>query len=753
MATNSTDLPPQPVVAPELAPSLRNRADQSNSPYIQGQINSPVAWQLLDDEAVERAKRENKLIFLNIGFKACHYCRLTAIDSFSHPECASLLNEAFVPVIVDREERPDLDTIYMNYVQAVNGAGGWPLNLFLTPELEPVFGGTYWPGPGAHTKTGPEEEEGVDFLAILKNLRKVWQEQEPRCRQEAKEVLSKLREFAAEGTLGTRSTVQMSKIGLTSSSTAPVASAVSTENPGAGKTAADVSSELDLDQLEEAYSHIAGTFDPVYGGGLRDHVGGCGFARYSITPDWSIPHFEKLTSDNALLLGLYLDAWLISNGDKDGELYDVVVELADYFSSPPMRLPGGGFASSEAADSYYRRGDTDVREGAFHLWTRKEFDAVIGDEHEATIAATYWNILEHGNVEPDQDPNDEFMNQNIPRVLKEQSEIGKQFGISGEEVARVIASAKAKLKAHRGRERVRPELDDKIISGWNGLVISALARTGAALAVKDAAKSAQYLGAAIQSAEFVRAQLWDEKEKTLYKVFRGTRGSTKAFAEDYAYLIEGLIDLYEATGEENCIAFADELQQTQIKLFYDASAPTTSASPNPLPAHSSCGAFFATTEDAKHTILRLKDGMDTAFPSNNAVSVSNLFRLGVALATETYTALARETLNAFEAEILQYPWLFPGLLSGVVSSRLGGRTYIVVRDPSGADDETVRKVFIKLYGEARGGLRNLIIVKGPDDLVVRRNPALAELVATGKPGAYVVEEGKFRPCAKEDVEY
>ncbi|KAM0323649.1 hypothetical protein ACHAQA_008584 [Verticillium albo-atrum] len=805
MATNSTSQPPQPAAVPEAAPSLRNRASQSNSPYIQGQINSPVAWQLLDDEAVDRAQRENKLIFMNIGFKACHYCRLTATESFSHPECAALLNEAFVPVIVDREERPDLDTIYMNYVQAVNGAGGWPLNLFLTPELEPVFGGTYWPGPGAHTKTGPEEEEGVDFLAILKNLRKVWQEQEPRCRQEAKEVLSKLREFAAEGTLGTRSTVQMSKIGLTSSSTAPVASAVSTENPGAGKTAADVSSELDLDQLEEAYSHIAGTFDPVYGGfglapkfpvpaklsyllrlphylypvqdvvgptecahatemalftlrkirdsGLRDHVGGCGFARYSITPDWSIPHFEKLTSDNALLLGLFLDAWLISNGDKDGELYDVVVELADYFSSPPMRLPGGGFASSEAADSFYRRGDTDVREGAFHLWTRKEFDAVIGDEHEATIAATYWNILEHGNVEPDQDPNDEFMNQNIPRVLKEQSDIGKQFGISGEEVARVVASAKAKLKAHRDRERVRPELDDKIIAGWNGLVISALARTGAALASKDAAKSAQYLGAAIQSAEFMRSHLWDEQEQTLYKVFRGTRGSTKAFAEDYAYLIEGLIDLYEATGEENCIAFADELQQTQIKLFYDSSAPTTSASPNPLPAHSSCGAFFATTDDAKHTILRLKDGMDTAFPSNNAVSVSNLFRLGVALATEAYTALARETLNAFEAEILQYPWLFPGLLSGVVGARLGGRTYVVVRDPSGADDETVRKVFIKLYGEARGGLRNLIIVKGPDDLVVRRNPALAELVASGSPGAYVVEEGKFRPCAKADVEY
>ncbi|KAH7377010.1 spermatogenesis-associated protein [Plectosphaerella cucumerina] len=794
----------QAVLSQSSTSTLRNRADQSISPYVQSHATSPVAWQILDDEAVALAKKENKLIFLNVGFKACHYCRLTSHESFSSPECAALLNEAFIPVIVDREERPDLDTIYMNYVQAVNGAGGWPLNIFLTPELEPVFGGTYWPGPGTHSKTGPEEEDMVDFLTVLEKLKKVWQEQESRCRQEAREVLLKLREFAAEGTLGTRSTVQMSRIGLSSSSTATVASAVSTEHIGDHPKAADVSSELDLDQLEEAYSHIAGTFDPVYGGfglapkfpvpaklsfllrlphyltpvqdvvgptecahatemalftlrkirdgSLRDHVGGHGFARYSITPDWSIPHFEKLAADNALLLGLYLDAWMISNGDKGGDFYEVVLELADYFADSPMRLPHGGFASSEAADSYFRRGDRHMREGAYHLWTRKDFDTVIGDDREATIAAAYWNVLEHGNVEPDQDPNDEFMNQNIFRVLKPMAEIGRQFGVSADEVDRIVASARQKLKAHRERERVRPELDDKVIAGWNGLVIGALARTGAALTSIEPEKSANYFRAATQAAEFVHSNLWDAENKVLYRAFRGVRGPTQAFAEDYTYLIEGLIDLYESTGQGSCLAFADELQQTQVALFYDSSSPSASTSPNPLPAHAACGGFY-TTASSSHVILRLKDGMDTALPATNAMAVSNLFRLGAALNNETYVAMGRETINAFEAEILQYPWLFPGLLSGVVSARLGGKTWLIVKDPSGNDGEIPRKLLAKLYGEARGGLRTLVIVSGEDDLVAQRNPAIAELVRTGGPGAYIRDNGDFRPCTKSDVEY
>jgi len=193
--------------------------------------------------------------------------------------------------------------------------------------------------------------------------------------------------------------------------------------------------------------------------------------------------------------------------------------------------------------------------------------------------------------------------------------------------------------------------------------------------------------------------------------------------------------------------------ETQVNLFYDSSSPSASTSPNPLPAHAACGGFYTTSDPSPFTILRLKDGMDTSLPATNAMAISNLFRLGAALNNESYIAMGRETINAFEAEILQYPWLFPGLLSGVVSARLGGKTWIIVKDPSGNDGEIARKLSAKLYGEARGGLRNLIIVKTQNDLVAQRNPAIAELARSSGPGAYLLADGAFRPCTKHDVEY
>ncbi|TDZ32650.1 Spermatogenesis-associated protein 20 [Colletotrichum spinosum] len=778
---------------------LVNRVGQSKSPYVRSHASGRVAWQLLDDATTERARRENKLIFLHIGFKACHYSRLTSTECFNHPECAKILNDAFVPVIVDREEHPELDTIYMNYVQAVSGSGGWPLNLFLTHELEPVFGGTYYPAPEPNNGSSGDDER-LDFLAILRKLQKVWKEQEPRCRQEAKEVVVKLHDFAAEGTLGTSGTVAPGVAGSQSQTIAR--SETGLEHPGTGRTAATVSSELDLDQLEEAYSHIAGTFDPVYGGfgiapkfptppklsfllrlprylapvqdvvgesecahaaemalftlrkirdsGLRDHIGGQGFARYSVTADWSLPRFEKLVAQNALLLGLYLDAWLIaSSGEKDAEFYDVIVELVDYLTSPPISLPHGGFVSSEAADSY-RRGDRHLREGAYSLWTRREFDVVIGNDYEAALAASHWNVLEHGNVEPDHDPNDEFVNENILRVVKDKAEIGRQAGISPQEVERVLDSAKQKLRAHREKERIRPEADTKIVVGRNGLVIGALARTGSALLSIDPARAQACFQAAGKAAAFIKTNLWDDNEKVLYRIYNEGRGDTKALADDYAYLIEGLIDLYESTGEEVWAVFADELQKVQIDIFYDSPSIGTSA-PEPAAARSSCGAFYTTAENAPHTILRLKDGMDTALPSTNAVSVSNLFRLGIMLSDEAYTALARESINAFEAEILQYPWLFPGLLSGVVTGRLGGVTWVILRGDGADDAELTKRLLRKLHTDARGGLRNVLVLRGEDDLLVKRSPVLKELVQTQQPGAYHLENGVYRPITPADA--
>ncbi|KAB5528924.1 hypothetical protein GE09DRAFT_1148923 [Coniochaeta sp. 2T2.1] len=783
---------------------LRNRASDSNSPYIRSHATSPVKWQLLDFEAVSRAQRENKLIFLNVGFRACHYCRLTAQDSFSNPSVASLLNTSFVPVIVDREERPDIDAIYMNYIQAVNGDGGWPLNIFLTPELEPVFGGTYWPGPGTELVTGSSDnqdsatgdEERLDFLVVLQKLASVWREQETRCRKEAGEILLQLREFAAEGTLGARAigppggggggTLGGAAIMGASPATAGLVANPGSVNP-TGTAAPEL--DLDLDQLEEAYAHIAGTFDGVNGGfgavkpkfptppklsfllrlsefpaavmdvvgekevqraremavftlrkirdsGLRDHVGG-GFARYSVTADWAVPHFEKMVADNALLLGVYLDAFLAQRkrreetGDGDGqEFLDVVKELGDYLTSPPILTEGGGFATSEAADSFYRKGDKHACEGAYYLWTRREFDAVVGGEEEqdSAVAAAHWNVLQHGNVPQDLDPQDELIDENVLCVRKDVAELSRQFGISVDEVKGVIRSAKEKLLAHREKERVRPETDDKVVSAYNGMVIAALARTGHALRVVeggDRERAERYIAAAQGAARFVKEKLWDQEGAVLYRSFsQGRRSETRAFADDYAFLIEGLLDLYDATADEDYIEWADQLQQTQLTLFYDPPSSSSSSPPTPLLHRSSSGGFYTTEEAAPHAILRLKDGMDTAQPSTNGVSASNLFRLAALLNDRSYSARARETVNAFEVEILQYPWLFVGLLGAVVSARLGVRGGVVVISPG---EETEEEEEVLPRADARAVLR---VKTGGDGggWLLKRNEALGKVL-------------------------
>ncbi|KAJ3490588.1 hypothetical protein NLG97_g5752 [Lecanicillium saksenae] len=685
------------------ASPLKNRAGESTNPFVRSFEASPVAWQPLNDESVERAKSEGKLLFLHIGYKACHYCRLMSTESFANTDCAAVLNDAFIPVLIDRESRPDLDTIYMNYVQAVSNVGGWPLNLFVTPDLEPIFGGTYWPGPNAAPRAHDENtEDAIDFLTIVKKVRDIWKEQEARCRKEATEVLAQLREFAAEGTLGTRPIAQTQAL-APSGWGAPVSS----EPPQGTDKSAAVSSELDLDQLEEAYTHIAGTFDPVYGGfglapkfltppklqfllGLRDspsavqdivgeaecthatdmavdtlrkirdgalhdHVGTTGFARCSVTPDWTIPNFEKLVVDNAQLLSLYLTAWKRAGGQATSEFYNIVLELAVYLTSAPALRSDGLLASSEAADSYVRKGDREMKEGAFYLWTRREFDSVIeaAEKNASQIVAAHWGILEDGNVDEQHDPNDDFMNQNILRVAKTPEELSKQFSIPVEKVEQSIRTAQKELKARRESERVCPEIDDKAVTGWNGLALSALAKTADALKTVNPEVSAKCSTVASGIAAFIQKNLWDAQAKVLHRIWTGDK-DIEGFADDYAYVTQGLLDLFDSSRDETLLEFADTLQKTQSSYFYD-------------PA----GGFFSTTANSAFAILRLKDGMDTSLPSTNAVSVSNLYRLGQLLDDETFTGMARSSINAFEAEMLQHPWLFPGLLGGVVTARLG----------------------------------------------------------------------------------
>jgi uncharacterized protein YyaL (SSP411 family) len=592
----------------------------SRSPYVDAQKASPIRWETFGQRAVDRARTENKLIFLHIGYSASHYCYLTIQESFSNPHVIELLNQHFVPIIVDREERPDLDTIYMNYVQSLNSAAaGHPLNVLLTPALEPVFGGTYFPSPGSHQIVPETGDEIADFLVVLQKAQTSWAEQEAQIRADGRQSVEMLRKMIDEGTLGLGDTTGTS----------------------AAEPSGQQPSDVDIDQLEEAYSHISKTFDKSHGGFLHmpayvppnflsgqippdqmgevyelikmmpkfilpakisfllratqfpqtvvdvvgdklssdctqfaiqtlrqviasavhDHVG-AGFHRCSTTWDWSLPSFEKMLSDNALALGIYLDAWLLNGASKDGEFAGVVLELADYLTQSPIRLEHGGFASSEAADSCNKRGDKVLRHGAYYLWTRKEFDTVIGDEQQSRVAAAYWNVKEHGNVDNAQDPNDEYLNQNILRVVKSPAELSAQFTLPEASIRKLIESAQAKLKARREKDRPRPALDAKLVTAYNGMAIAALARTYSACeAAGKIDKAAGYLSAAKDAALFIKKQLWDAETKILYRLYyNGARSGTKAFAEDYAFLIEGILELYEATSDDSWLEWAIELQ-------------------------------------------------------------------------------------------------------------------------------------------------------------------------------------------------
>ncbi|KAK4102347.1 hypothetical protein N658DRAFT_447971 [Parathielavia hyrcaniae] len=782
-------------------PDLQNRAGESGSPYVRRHADTPVAWQMLDAATLARATAENKPIYMHIGFLADHHCHLTTQESFSNPAVAAFLNTAFIPILIDREERPDLDTIYQNYSEAVNATGGWPLNLFLTPDLYPIFGGTYWPGPGTEHSTaaagtaaaaaaaagangggagggergergggggsamGGDESSYNDFLAIAKKIHKFWVEQEERCRREAFEMLHKLQDFAQEGTFGAGATLAVASTAAATNAT-PAAAAAAVTAPTSAVVLED-GGDLDLDQLDEALGRISRMFDPVeYGfgtpkfpnparlsfllrlarfpaevgdviggqaevrkaeamavgtlrrirdGALRDHLGS-GFMRFSATSDWSMPHFEKIVGENALLLGVFLDAWLgYSRGSgkemtMEDEFADVVLELGDYLTSSVVQADKGGFVTSEAADSFYRRGDRHMREGAFYTWTRREFDQVVGggsgdDDHTSSVAAAYWNVQEDGNVPQDQDPFDEFINQNVLSVNADAAELSKQFGAPASEIKRLVTTARDRLRAHREKERVRPARDEKIVVATNGMVIAALARTAAAVRWLDAVRADRYLDAARAAAVFIKQNLWsgtgtDSKTNPLRRFFWSKPSETPAFADDYAFLIDGLLDLYTTTFERVWLDWAKQLQDTQTLLFYDTPFPKPlSASPSPRRAYS--GGFYSTEADTlSPTILRLKSGMDKSQPSTNAVSASNLFRLGSLLPKESgeaYLLQAKQTVNAFEAEILQYPWLFVSLLNGVVTARLGVKRVEEWR----GDEEGLRWFYTSPRAEAR----------------------------------------------------
>ncbi|EAU39080.1 conserved hypothetical protein [Aspergillus terreus NIH2624] len=663
----------------DLGPKLVNRLRESRSPYVRAHMNNPVAWQLWDAEAINLARRYNRLVFLSIGYSACHWCHVMEKESFMSQEVASILNESFIPIKVDREERPDIDDVYMNYVQATTGSGGWPLNVFLTPDLEPVFGGTYWPGPNATTNPG---HETIGFVDILEKLRDVWQTQQQRCRESAKDITKQLREFAEEGThsyQGDRAADEDLDIELLEEAYQHFVSRYDTAHGGFSKapkfpTPANLSFLLRLgvypsavvdvvgkEECENATAMAVNTLINMARGGIHDHIGH-GFARYSVTADWGLPHFEKMLYDQAQLLDVYIDAFKITHNP---ELLGAVYDLVTYLTTAPLQSSTGAFHSSEDADSLPMPNDTEKREGAFYVWTLKELTQVLGSR-DAGVCARHWGVLPDGNISPANDPHDEFMNQNVLSIKVTPSKLAREFGLGEDEVVRILRSAKQKLREYREKNRVRPDLDDKIIVAWNGLAIGALAKASALFDQIDSSMASKCREAAARAVSFIKETLFEKSTGQLWRIYRdGSRGDTPGFADDYAYLTSGLLEMYEATFDDSYLQFAEQLQKYLNEKFlaYVGSTPA---------------GYYSTpstmTPGMPGPLLRLKTGTESATPSINGVIARNLLRLANLLEDETYRTLCRQTCHSFAVEVLQHPFLFVGLLDAIAGLEAGTRT-------------------------------------------------------------------------------
>ncbi|KAK7203614.1 hypothetical protein BZA70DRAFT_282912 [Myxozyma melibiosi] len=676
---------------------LVNTLETARSPYLRAHANNPVAWQQWTPATLARAVAENKPIFLSIGYHTCHWCHVMNREAFSSEKIAAKLNEYFIPIKLDREERPDLDAIYMLYLQAMSGGrGGWPLNVFLAPgSLEPIYGGTYWPGPWdeVSAKTGrTTKPPGPEFLEVLERIHELWAEDEAKCRFAGTDIVRQLRDWTAARSKGD-STTEL-HAGVLFDAYEYFTERFDEVNGGFGEAPKfpqptmmsllikmhphmRVKEKIDMGDDRNAADMAIYTLKKIAGGGIKDQVGH-GFSRYSVTADWQLPHFEKMLYDQSLLLTAYLDAWLYDK-KKNQFALDCVRDIAEYLVSGSLRNEAGGYYSAEDADSVAPDNTLMKREGAFYVWSYDEFFKVLG-RIPGDIAAAYWGVSEYGNVDSQYDLHGELEGLNVLSVTMDVPELSGVFGMTEEKVREVIEDCKKKLRAYREEQRRAPEVDVKIVACWNGLAMGALARAGAAVMEIDQVSRTKWLESAKKTARFLKEKMFDAESGRLWRVFcDGERGSTLGMCEDYAYVISGLLDLYEATFDVSYLRWARELQETQNALFWDSEDN---------------GFFSALAEDegARELILRMKSGADTVEPSSNAVSVANLMRLAAVFGEDEYEQMALRTLDAYAKEIVAQPQSYCGMLGSVVAGSEGLRTVVIVGQTREEMKETVEKM-------------------------------------------------------------
>jgi uncharacterized protein YyaL (SSP411 family) len=683
-----------------------NRLALEKSPYLLQHAHNPVDWYAWGLEAFEKARREDKPIFLSIGYSTCHWCHVMERESFEDEGIAELLNRDFVPIKVDREERPDVDRIYMTFVQATTGGGGWPMSVWLTPDLEPFYGGTYYP---------PESRWGhPGFASVLRQIASAWRTDRPRVIESARDIIEQLRKSVAVEAAGSGKPVPDPSI--LDSGFFAFRRTFDTHLGGFGGAPKFPRPSVHNFLLRywartknrEALDMVLLTLREMAKGGMHDQLGG-GFHRYSVDERWFVPHFEKMLYDQAQLAISYLEAFQITGEE---EFAATARGIFDYVLRD-MTDSAGGFYSAEDADSVIGPSKPEVKgEGAFYIWRAEEIR-----EHAGLPYAEWFNyrygVREDGNVA--QDPHGEFTGKNILFEAHTLEGTAAHFGRDAGEVRAALERVRGALFAVRAR-RIRPHLDDKILTAWNGLMISALALGGAVL------REPLYAEAARRAAEFIVARMYDPATGALLRRYRQGDAAIPGFLDDYALFAQSLLDLYEAQFDPRHLELGIRVTEKQRELFEDA-------------GH---GGFFSTAAGDGNLVLRVKEDYDGAEPSGNSVAALNLLRLAQITGRAEFRDSAERLIAAFRSRLSAAAMAVPQMLVAYEFLLSEPRQIVIAGERGAPDTEALVDTVFRHFVPNRV---LLLADSAHEEQTARRAPGAPELAAMhpldGRAAAYV----------------
>ncbi|MCK6456461.1 MAG: thioredoxin domain-containing protein [Phycisphaerae bacterium] len=682
---------------PATKPTHTNRLIHATSPYLLQHAHNPVDWYEWGPEAFDTARREGKPIFLSIGYSACHWCHVMERESFESETIAAILNADFVSIKVDREERPDVDDLYMKATLLFNqGQGGWPMSVFLTPDRRPFFAGTYFP---------PESRWGrPGFRELLELIARTWKEDRGRVMQGAESLTEAVRRYATV-TPG-QSGIPHETLARTVAALAQAFDSQKGGISGGGTNKFPPSMAMDLmlrayhlslrggpagkpEPRRELLQLVETTLDHMARGGIYDHLAG-GIARYSTDVDWLVPHFEKMLYDQALVAGIYLDAFQLT---KDLRWAGVARDICDYVIAD-LQSPQGGYYSARDADS-------EGVEGKYYVWSKDEVMAVLGAD-DGTLFCSYYDVSDAGNWE----------GRNILHVPRSIEGFAKLHRIAPADAERRLTGARAKLLAHRAR-RIPPHLDDKVLAAWNGLMIASMAR---AYRVLD---EPRFRDSAVRAADFVLTKM--RHGDRLRRSWRDARATIDGYLDDYAFMIEALLYLYEATFEPRWLDEAERLTDVVRTHFRDADA----------------GGFFFTPADGEHVLIRAKEAQDGAIPSGNSVMLMNLLRLSVLRNRKDLRDDAEALMRCFADRVAENPTSSERLLAAVDFHHRRPREIVLIAPQDGPEFQALVRTVWQTY------LPNRVIVGGVGEVSAesaKRVPLLAgRRPKDGRATAFVCE--------------